>query len=539
MTFDAIVVGSGPGGANATAALVERGRRVLMLDVGDVDSTYEPLIPPRSFREIRESDAKQHRYFLGNRFEGVPSGAIAVGAQLTPPRAHVIGAVARQSIESLTFRAAESHALGGLGAAWGAGVFPFDDNELAEWPIPAADLRPHYSAVARRIGVCAGDPELDHFFGGGVPEAMPPLEIDSSAERVLDAYGAVRPELNAEGMFVGRLPMAVCTRPFNGRGPNAYRDMDFWADTDRSVYRPRWTIEDLRGAGDLFRYAHRFAVERFSETDAGVSVTARNVDTGAVETFSAKALLIGAGTLGTARIVLRSLARYDTRVPILCNPYTYAPVLNLRMLGRPARDRRHSLAQLTAFYQPRREFGARGAVQTQLFSYRSLLTFRLMQQAPLGSREALRIMRALMPALGILGINHDDSATPRKHLQLRRDASGERLHVSYELDADERARIERNEHEVLRLFRKLGCWAIKRVHPGYGSSIHYAGTFPFRRSSADARQLATEADGRLSGTRAVYLVDGSSFPYLPAKGLTFTIMANANRVASALAPRLA
>ena len=85
MIPDAIVVGSGPAGANAAAALVEQGRRVLMLDVGDVDEKYEALIPPRTFREIHEGDTQQHRYFLGDDCEGMPTRGVRVGAQLTPP----------------------------------------------------------------------------------------------------------------------------------------------------------------------------------------------------------------------------------------------------------------------------------------------------------------------------------------------------------------------------------------------------------------------------------------------------------------------
>jgi choline dehydrogenase-like flavoprotein len=42
--------------------------------------------------------------------------------------------------------------------------------------------------------------------------------------------------------------------------------------------------------------------------------------------------------------------------------------------------------------------------------------------------------------------------------------------------------------------------------------------------------LTTDVDGRLRGTRAVYVADGAVFPRLPSKGLTFTMMANANRV---------
>jgi hypothetical protein len=36
----------------------------------------------------------------------------------------------------------------------------------------------------------------------------------------------------------------------------------------------------------------------------------------------------------------------------------------------------------------------------------------------------------------------------------------------------------------------------------------------------------------------VYLADGSVFPWLPPKGLTFNIMANADRVGAILAERL-
>src|SRR5439155_307128 len=84
----------------------------------------------------------------------------------------------------------------------------------------------------------------------------------------------------------------------------------------------------------------------------------------------AAALVLAGGTLGTARIVLASLGAYDRPVPILCNAYAYVPTLNLGMLRRPARDRRSSLAQLTALLRIPGNPGR--IVQAQLFSYRSL-----------------------------------------------------------------------------------------------------------------------------------------------------------------------
>jgi len=543
MMHDVIVVGSGPAGTQAASALIERGRRVLMLDVGDVDDRYEALIPPKSFSEIRSEDASQHRYFLGDNFEGVSAPGVRVGAQLTPPRAYVTASAARfVPVSSATFTAAESLALGGLGSAWGAGVFPFDDHELSDWPISRSDLEPHYEAVARRIGISGERDDLSRFWNLP-PSTQSALDVDSNAASILARYAPRRSALNARGFYMGRVSLAVCTTSLNGRGPHQYRDMEFWGDTDRSVYRPRWTVEALRTNG-AFTYVGRQLVLRFDESPANsadnagdVTVTTRDLDTNATRTFRARALVLAAGTLGTSRIVLRSLNSAE-RVPLLCNPYTYAPVVNWRQLGQPERDKRHSLAQLSAIYQPDPARGARGSVQVQLYSYRSLLTFRLLGEAPLPYREGLGAFRLLLPGLGILGINHEDERTEEKYCRLRRTGADDDgvLEITYALTQAEQDRIDRREREVLRCFRSIGVWPIRRVRPGHGSSIHYAGTFPMTR---DARGLTSAPDGRLGPTRAVYLVDGAPFPYLPAKGLTFTIMANANRVATQLADRLA
>jgi hypothetical protein len=206
------------------------------------------------------------------------------------------------------------------------------------------------------------------------------------------------------------------------------------------------------------------------------------------------------------------------------------------MLGRRARDRRHSLAQLTAIYRPP-EAGA-GIVQTQLYSYRSLLNFRLIKDAPLPHREAIRVFRELVPLLGILGINHEDRPSRSKSVVLRRAKAGgpSTLEINYVPSPEERAQQRRHQRKVVQAFARLHCVPIFRIEPGSGSSIHYAGTFGMSRAPAE---LTSDLEGRLRGTKDVYLADGSALPYLPAKGLTFTLMANARRIAVALAARLA
>jgi hypothetical protein len=74
----------------------------------------------------------------------------------------------------------------------------------------------------------------------------------------------------------------------------------------------------------------------------------------------------------------------------------------------------------------------------------------------------------------------------------------------------------------------LGCQPLRTIYTPQGGSIHYAGTLPFDDTG---KPFTLNPSGRLSGTRRVYVGDGSGFRYLPAKGLTMTLMANAHIVA--------
>jgi len=76
----------------------------------------------------------------------------------------------------------------------------------------------------------------------------------------------------------------------------------------------------------------------------------------------------------------------------------------------------------------------------------------------------------------------------------------------------------------------LGCI----VPPGMihvrpmGASVHYAGTIPM---SSEKVSFTVSRSCRSHDFHNLYIVDGAAFPCLPAKNITFTLMANAVRVA--------
>ena len=518
---DVIVVGSGASAVNAAVPLVEAGRGVRMLDVGNRDEKYN--VPASPLGKLRRGDPEQHRYLLGEDFEGIGFEHMGAGAQLTPPRQFVCKDADRlQPVASKTFFPLHSLAEGGLAGAWGAGSPSFVEPDFAGFPIGFRDLAPHYEAVAARIGINGEHDDLWPFLGE-LQALQPAVAIDDNARTILARYDRKKDGANARGVWMGRPRLAMLTRPLGGREPTKLHDTDFWSDAGKSVYRPRWTVDDLR-ARNNFEFVARKLVTSFVERDGVVEVTARDVDTNVVEVHRARQLVLGAGTLGTTRIVLASMG--GGRVPIVCNPHTYMPLLNMNQLGKPIHEARHSLAQLCIVRAP--DGPARPFTVGHLYSYRSLLMFRLMKDAPLPHRDGLEILRHLSPSFVVMILQHADAPTRAKYCEL----DGERFSVEYALSSSEQAAIDAIESDIARALLRLRCIKMRTVRPGHAASTHFAGTLPM--SDRDER-LTTDRDGMLRGTKRVYVVDGSVFPALPSKGLTFTMMANANRIATGIA----
>jgi choline dehydrogenase-like flavoprotein len=52
--------------------------------------------------------------------------------------------------------------------------------------------------------------------------------------------------------------------------------------------------------------------------------------------------------------------------------------------------------------------------------------------------------------------------------------------------------------------------------------------------TTDDREHSCRVDGSVRGFTGLYVADGAGFPWLPAKNVTFTLMANAVRLASCM-----
>jgi hypothetical protein len=525
-----IVVGSGCTGAMAAQTLVEAGVKVLMLDAGNTDDTYEKLIPEKDFTAIRQTEENQSDYLLGKKFESISWANIGSGSQLTPPRKYMVKEVEKfLEIASQTFFPVESLAYGGLGNGWGLGSCVFSDKEAEAAGLDAQKMKAAYQTVANRIGISGAQDDITAYTTAHLHNIMPPAPVDSNQEQLRINYNRKKQWFAQNNFFLGRTALALITKDKDHRKAYQPKDLDFYSDKDQSAYRPWITINELKNKNN-FSYKGGIIVKQFKELENGdVEIITWNKDKNEEEIFRTQKLVLAPGVLGTARIVLRSSSKENQILPLLCNPYAYFPCINFSQLGKTFQRNTSGFAQLSLFHD--NNMHGDDIAMASLYSYKSLMLFRIIKEAPVNFRDGISLMNFLMPAFVIMGLFHPEKSGGKKSLSLRKDVSkitGDSLQAEYLLSENEKQKITDRNSLFKKAMSKLGAYPVKMIDPGMGSSIHYSGVLPFEK---EEKPFSLSPDGKLHVTKNIFVADGSGFRFLPAKGLTLSLMANAHNVA--------
>lgn len=150
---------------------------------------------------------------------------------------------------------------------------------------------------------------------------------------------------------------------------------------------------------------------------------------------------------------------------------------------------------------------------------------------PLNLAVSTFLFRAVHAALGLVNVNFRDTRREHNYVELSGDSTP-RLCLRYSPSADEPSRMDESVRRIKAALRSLRCVVppgMTHVRP-MGASVHYAGTLPMTNESSPH---TTTAHGQSRDFENLFIVDGATFPFLPAKNITFTLMANAVRIAEA------
>lgn len=522
-----IIVGGGAAGASV--ALASAGTGALILDVGSQPPHNK--LPDQSLDSIRrtttmESDiGRLESALIGEHFESLlrPSES-DLSIKLKGPLSRYV--TARPSMlpddEHCNFVSSQSFALGGLANSWGAGAMRYTDLELRHFPFPSSEIEDAFDVLTKHIGISGStSDDLAEYFGS-TQDLLPELELCQLAQRLVSRYERRKHLFQRAGVRIGRPRLAVLPQNHGDRRAFRATGQEFFISPHEGIYSPAFTIKELIARGTV-EYVRGILVERFEQNDSGVMVFARDVASGEQCIFSAEQLVLAAGTINTSRIVLASREDYSSTLPILDNPISFIPFVDLPRLGVPLPPAQFLGAELTLVLS--KQPGTL-PIQGSIYNLMGPLRTDMAKEFPLCFSGNLAAGRYLTPATMMLQLFYPERPSRENYLQLLPSGGVKLAHNS----APDRGA----EQTLVKMLRRAGYAASTMLckRPPAGSSIHYAGTIPAR--TAPEGPYETGPDCRLTWARQVVIADACTFPILPAKNHTLMLMANAYRLGTTL-----
>jgi choline dehydrogenase-like flavoprotein len=491
------VIGSGPAAAGTCLGLAEAG--VESIEVFDIG---------------RNLDGKDSRLKINpaawNRrtYQEIHAGVRKQGKGWIPEKSYFSGFPSKYSGTSIY----RSDVFGGLSKFWGASFLPFTTGDLADWPVSYKEMSGYYRNILQEIRVTGRNDQLSTYFSGE--------SFNEKPIRVPDVLAKLQETIACGGQnFIAGSPRLAVTT--SGEEACTFCGHCFYGCYRNSIYSSDQTIRKLAQA-DKLNYVPGKRLLTFNTCPGGeVEAALQDVLSGRIDTLRFDKLYLACGCIESTRIVSESLGLAGTEFPIVENPMYHAPII---YTGLDRSDMDHIIALQNVLIGCLPSAGIDRYVHIQVYPLNTYLW-----------------NHAFTKAIGSIGVHFSQIA--QKYAGSRLFMMLIYLHGDY--TAGSRLTFEKNDQsirfknkdeadrQVRRVLQKLSdvlkgspFFVLKDQVATFqpGTSNHYAGTVPMGNNPFGLSRECAIVD-------RVYMADSATFPTLPAQNHSFTIMANAYRVA--------
>lgn len=518
MIDEDIIVGSGPAGVAAAHALLARGRRVRMLDAGE---TLEPERVDRLDRMGAQSPDAWSKADLdavrGPRRAARTDGMRPYGSDFAIR--DIMGLLAAPKAD---FSLRPSFALGGLSNGWGAAVAPYRIEDIQDWPGAARDLASHYKAVSSFMPIASRVDDLQDVFPLWRPGEHAPLPLSSTAAELLARLERLSERLKQGGVRFGQARQAV-------RSGCRACGMCLYGCPYRLIFNAADAVAGLRGRPG-FIYEPDRLVAGFEEQGGVVLVRSTGRSGGEFIVHRAARLFLATGVLPTARLVLGQPAFAGRTLTLLDSQQMLIPMVHRwKVANGFDKEPRHTLTQ--AFLEIADPDVSSHTVHAQLYTFNDLFPLDMRRRFGRWAGPISPLIDAACRRLIVAQAFLHSDESGRVRLKLVRDGGAERLDCLPEPSPSTPAVLHRVRRKLAAAVAPARLYAISsQARVGApGSSFHCGGILPMRNHP---RNGETDVLGRPRGLSRVHIVDASVLPSVPATTITFSVMANAHRIAS-------
>jgi len=523
-----VVVGSGLAAVGAVKALISRGHRPTLLDVGDRLPSH--LAEVRLTMARREpSEWSDHEWNQLAADEPQPNRSV--------PRKLVLGSDYFYSTEQAALSEWDrfdrgsppwSPARGGFSVGWGAAVLPPAPSDVEEWPVTHADLLRNMQEVLDGIPLSEPTDDLGTYFGRLRPSGTNALALSpgqTSLHERLARSRTPRDTVADKTVLVGQ------SRLLTESSPSAPSRCRFCGHCSSGcVYGSIYTAEH-----DLDRWIRDGAIEYrgattvFALREHAGSVRISFVSNQRVETLETERVFLAAGAVNSARILLNSSSDHPETTTIRRTGYCVQMFASLRPISLEWPEVNTQTSHFVTFRDAELSpFWAHA--QVGLPNEAILRRLGLRHSNLSGARaSAVKVAARRMVSVAL---NLHSSLGPTYELRINRTNAGlPSVETSQTWGTHSRRSTSAYSRRLGRILRPAGFFSIPLAKQTSGAALtyHFGASFPMRdepRAPSD-----TDVLGRPFGWSRVHVVDSSVLPAIPATTVGLLTMANAHRIA--------
>ncbi len=514
------VIGSGPAGVACAGALLARGAKVLMLDAGiELEPDRAKIVSELSKQKSADWPPAQTATIHTDSsadLKGLPNKKL-FGSDF----------LYRETEDKIPWRGPDvavcpSLGFGGLSNVWGAAMLPFRDSDIADWPIKNSDLAEHYRAAAQITGFAGRRDDLEELFPLPLPNPAG-LKPSRQAALFLGNLERHRDTLRARGWRFGqsRLAVRAADSPYGPGCVNCGYCMT--GCVYGCIFNAADTVREFQKQNN-FSYERDVIVTKLRENSGAVVIEGFHRRTGAPLSFEARRAYLAAGVIPTAQIVLRSLEAFDRPLILRDSQYFLFPIIMKRRVRDVHAEALFTLSQV--FLELDNSQISRHSVHLQVYTYSDMIAGAVSRALGPFKMFARPIQERLLVVQGYL--HSDESASIQ--MTLKRDGQKDFLKLDPVLNPLTAPGVKKVLGELLKQRRALGGFAVPPMlqiaRPGRG--FHCGGSLPMRSKPGS---FESDCLGRPAGWSRIHVVDASVLPTVPATTITFSVMANAHRIA--------
>lgn len=526
-----VVVGSGLSAVGAIRALVSKGIKPLVLDIGTTlpseSEKFKRILSSKNTSDWNKSDL------------GVYLGTDDTSAKGLVPRKTTFGSdyfysgsrslpISQTACERSS--PPNSEALGGFSAGWGAAFLPPAKSDLADWPISHSTVLEHMRLCTDGISKSEPFDALDNYFDRLSEPGMPSLPLSDGQKALLERIknatsdNSICPEVVGQSRLLTTFSKSDFPKKCQFCG---YCSSGCSFD---SIYKAEFDIREFIGR-DLIEYRSNVRILSITDSIDGVSLTGRNELTGESLSVGCAKIFVAAGAVGTAKILLQSKEIFGHQVSIRRTGGFIEPFISIASheIEWP------NVNTQTPIYL---DFVEGSVSKNWVHAQISLPNEIVLAKLGLDHRtiDSVRgkIARKIASHMVFALVNTHSDFGPVYNLKLERDAlNGEAQIFSSQYFSEHAKDLQRLLNRRLKkILKRRGMVGIDLLQQDSvaAAGYHFGASFPMK--VVPKEMTDTDVLGRPFGWQNVHVVDTSVLPNIPGTTVGLLTMANAHRIAS-------